>query len=68
MKTQRVDVDLKLWFDGEVWRYKLHERRFIGTEKVAEKQLEQGFSDDFDELLSEALAEARQHAEVLRNG
>lgn len=59
-------VNLHIWHDGELYRYRLDRLyKIVGNNVFNEVK---GFSDNFDELLSEALAEARQHAEVLRRG
>ena len=66
-KTQQIDVNI--WQKEGLWRYRIVSRTPTFDPKVTDdKPVAERFSDDFDELLGEALAEARTHAEVLRHG
>lgn len=57
-------VNLHIWHDGELYRYRLDRLyKIIGNNVFNEIE---GFSDDFDALLQEALQQAEEHAEVLR--
>lgn len=69
MDEQRQMVDLRVWQEGDVWRFVLYEKAFEGGRFVAKHKVADGAAEDPYELLEEAHSEALKLAEeVMRGG
>ena len=68
MDEPRQMVDLRVWQEGEMWRFVLYEKTFEGGRFVHKHKVADGSAEDPYDVLEEAHNEALKLAEEVMRG